>query len=665
MVKQIPPLEIFPPADDILPAGVDRRPWYRSRRFIIFSVVFLCSAGLGLSYVYHRPAQYRSTATLLTVTPTAIDQHSGEADVQHVVIQQHVLTGPEILAETLLRLDATLQRLSDVPSVTLKSRLSLADLRRMLGVQPVAGTNLVELSAEGQDPYILPLLINTWIDVYLDARAKQVEQNTGTTILSLRRELQDLNSKITIKRSELEGFRRIYDITSLGRDENEVLARLKGLNASLNKAQEEEVKAKAHLDAVRQAIAMGQPVVPDQDKRSMQLLELRLQQLREKLAEFDRRYTRDYLAKQPALKVIPEQIQELEAEIRKKRSRGQRIVAAEAQQDYAAAKQTVRAIRKQLDEHKQQAAEFSSRFAEHEALLKELEGLEELSRLTQERLVQIETRDAVKYPQVKVVERAFLPERPFAPDYTRDAIIAVAGAVLFSLFWVWVVDYLTRREQPQTSVNLTGIHMYQNPPGEMLGGRQHVQALQQQYTPTALESPSLQEISSIDLGRLFSAANIQGKQLIAMLCNGLTLDEAAALQSEQIDFATARITVGSSRLRSIPMHAVSLRLLREASPCPAWNLGQPVASGDLAAMLLCAAVDAGLTDPEHYDADALRHTYIVFLVRQGLCLADLEAIVGYLPPTVLAGYHVYSPSSPGIGIDEVELLLHPALAGFV
>ena len=305
MAKQIPPLEIFPHTDDVFRPEFDRKPWYRSRRFAVFGIVFLCSAGLGLSYVYSRPAQYRSSATLLTVTPTAIDQHSGVADVQHVVIQKHILTGPEILAETLLRLQ-------DAQDVSLEAHLSLSELRRMLRVQPVAGTNLVELSAEGHDPYILPLLINTWIDVYLETRAKQVEQSTDVTIDSLRKELQDLNARIKSKRKQLEDFRRIYDITSLGRDENEVLARLKGLNDSLNKAQEEEVTAKAHLDAVRHSIAMGQPVVPEQDKQSMRVLELRLQQLREKLAEFDRRYTRDYLAKQPALKVIPEQIKELE-----------------------------------------------------------------------------------------------------------------------------------------------------------------------------------------------------------------------------------------------------------------------------------------------------------------------------------------------------------------
>ncbi|NOQ81484.1 MAG: integrase, partial [Methylophaga sp.] len=57
------------------------KPWYKSRRLLIFSFSFLLSACVSLAYVYSRPALYRSYATLLTVAQTAIDQKSTEADI--------------------------------------------------------------------------------------------------------------------------------------------------------------------------------------------------------------------------------------------------------------------------------------------------------------------------------------------------------------------------------------------------------------------------------------------------------------------------------------------------------------------------------------------------------------------------------------------------------
>jgi hypothetical protein len=39
----------------------------------------------------------------------------------------------------------------------------------MLAATSVGNTNLIELTARGPDKHLLPMVINTWIDVYLDA----------------------------------------------------------------------------------------------------------------------------------------------------------------------------------------------------------------------------------------------------------------------------------------------------------------------------------------------------------------------------------------------------------------------------------------------------------------------------------------------------------------
>ena len=249
------------------------KPWYRSRRLVIFLTAFLVCAVVSLSYVFARPAVYQSYATLLTVAKTAIDLPSNDADIQHVAIQQQILLGSELLTETARRL----------PSIHRDAGLSAGGIREILDVRPVADTNLVEMVAQGPDPEILPLLINTWIDVYLDARAKEVSRLLGDTTQVLHQELSALSVKINAKRVELDRFRRTNDISSIEREENEALARLKGLNESLNLASEEEVKTKARLDAINKAIARGQAVVPQEDTRTLSLLESRAQELREEL----------------------------------------------------------------------------------------------------------------------------------------------------------------------------------------------------------------------------------------------------------------------------------------------------------------------------------------------------------------------------------------------
>ena len=642
-------------------ADENDHPWYRSRRFSIFGVAFLISAAISLAYSYSRPVVYRSSATLLTSAMTAIDRESSDADIQHVAIQRQILLGHELAAETLARLKA---------SATDKSLLSLkpSDIQTLLTVEPVPETNLVEISAEGSNPRFLPLLINTWIDVYLNARAEDVKKLAGNTQRILEDELEGLSQKVVSARIELDKFRKNNDISSTGREENEALARLKGLTDSLNKASEDEVKARAHLNAVKTAISRGKAVVPEDEKGSLTDLERRLQDLREKLAELDKKFTRDYLELQPDLKSIPEQIKALESEVQYRRQHGQNLVLNDAEMAYAAAQQTVREIRAQLNEHKQLASSFSSKFAQHEALKTDLEGLETLHRDAQERLVQVKTSRKEKYPQVTVINRAHEPREPVRPNYTEDALMAIAGSVLFGLLTVWVVEYLTHKKEPQLPIAVFGVHGYQSPPGALgaTGGViDHHPAPSpalDKKSPQSLASPAQRrELSSHQLRVLLNASNLKGKQLIGLLLSGLSLDEAVAITGDQIDMEADMIHVGGKSDRFIPLCSALGSWFRQSKGRPVWNPADPETRVDLSAALVCAAVDSGLPDPQEINAEAIRHSYIAYLVRQGLRLSELEQITGHLEPSVISSYSAFSPPQQGRHLVEIELL-HPAMS---
>ena len=126
--------------------------------------------------------------------------------------------------------------------------------------------------------------------MYLDARSDEVKRLTGNTARILEDELKALTAKVNSARLELDSFRKAHDISSTEREENEALARLKGLTDSLNKASEEEVKARANPNAIRTAISRGQAVVPEDEKVGMLEVEKRLHDLREKLGELDKKF---------------------------------------------------------------------------------------------------------------------------------------------------------------------------------------------------------------------------------------------------------------------------------------------------------------------------------------------------------------------------------------
>jgi hypothetical protein len=90
--------------------------------------------------------------------------------------------------------------------------------------------------------------------------------------------------------------------------------------------------------------------------------------------------------------------------------------------------------------------------------------------------------------------------------------------------------------------------------------------------------------------------------------------------------------------------------------------GRPATPADLEGAILYAAHDAGIERPSEVTALALRHTYVAFLVRQGIRFADLARVVGSLPPEALAAYGDLAPAGPRAALEAIELVL-PSLRG--
>ncbi len=625
------------------------RPRHRSQRLLTFFIVFTLCATIGLGYTFARQSIYRATASLLTVAMPAVDQPGAEADLQHIAIQRQLLLGRPLLENMLTRIETEnyTHNIEGIPQ-----------LLEMLFVVPVTETNIVELRAEGPEPKILPFLVNAWIDSYLEMRAREIRESTGTTTDALREQYQAISARLQVKRRELDRFRQENNILTMGRDENQALTRLQGLTTALNTASEEEVRAKARLDAMRKASAEGKPVVPREERTSLTALESRAQQLREQLTELDRRYTRDFLALQPNLKVIPKQLAELEEEIKRKVNYGQRIVLAEAEQEWAAARQSVSELQAQLAAHKKQASDFTARFAEHEALQQDLARLEELYRTTEERLVQIEVQDRQRFPQVKVLERAHPPIKPVWPNYWRDAAIAVIASLLLALFAVWIIEYLTRRGEKSEIYPMAGVRVF-------TGGQRQPAITPPVSTVSIMEQkrPALQHPACIELDvrvvrQIFEQADVAGRQLIALLLTGLTLEEVSIVDITCFDFANGKLRVSGAQGRTLSPAPAVLELFADAAnlPVPGRPENTPLSPDDLQAKITLAVVDAGLDEPNQVNADSLRLTYLAYLVRQGAKLTEVETIVGGMPATLLASYARLSPAGPGRPLQEIDLI---------
>lgn len=643
-------------------------PLRHSTRFRVFAVTFLTILVAGSVWNFTRPAIYRATATVLVEVPEGIGFAAGEdgTDTQNVAVQERILLARDLLEEALQTAARNGAQIGT---------LDVDALGRMLSVLPTPETNLVELTAVGREPVLLADLVNAWIDAYLARRQRQVQTDVDSTLSKLQEEYARLEATKRERAAALDAYRTENDIDTMESQGNQALARLASLTAELNKAQAEETKAQADREALEQAIGRGEPVVPPEEQSGLDQMRADAAKLRSHLAVIQKRYTRVYLENEPSLREVPAQLAELETRIAKKIAEGREFLRSKLTREIERARRQRTTIEQQLAVARSEASRFTARYSRYETMKRDLEKLDEMHRDLQARLAEVKAKAPAQYAQVKVVESAFPPKRPFEPEYGRDFLLTAAGAFGTALVGVLLVEVLGRRpREPDEMLPVTGVRVFapaaseSSLPRDLLAADRSNEMLAsplRSEAAQALPSAILRELLVAEVRALIELSDPATKELIGFLLCGLAPQECAELEETHFlldDDSGQNVLEAPGDGRKLPIPPGLSAVLRAHRPIPLWSGASGSAAFDnLSARIGLLAHDAGLAHSSEIGVDALRHTYLCFLARQGARLTELERVVGTIPANELARYSVYKPAGPGRPLAELELC-YPALA---
>jgi len=635
---------------DPSPAETAKRP--RQLRVWIFLPVFLVTAGAGLAFTWMRPPIYEASARLLLDWGGAADAPDSAEIERQFLTQCQVLTSRPLL-------EKVVPKLGYLGAVAAAGEDQVAALQPMLTAEPVEGTRVVVVRAEGSERLFLPTLVNAVVESYEAELAAQRVSTVSTEGDNLRRQISGLEAEIAAKRDALAALGESSDIVSLKRDENLALSRLKGLQDSLNKATADESAAAANLTAVKGAIARGEPVVRLQDQQAIADLKRRVADLQEKWTDLEARYPAKRIALEPDAQLLRQKLDRIQESLAQEASASQQAALVEANQEL----QRSRAARRRIeaDSHEQEARvkDFTRRFQEYEAVGAELDHLQEVYQERREQLVRLDVVGQVAHQSVEVLEAAAVPERPIRPHYSRDSWIVVGGATLLGLLAVWLIEFLGRPQPSPAASPRGGL----SPLLEFLARRRPVALPQHPVPLLAAQTGFPRELTAAEIATLTAASRPPVDVLIAALLSGLAPHEVAVLAWPQVDLTTGRVTVEGDSTRIVPLspparllfkHAYETRMAGSDGPLRSHDGASPQIA-DLDGLLVCTAHDAGLAHADAVTSDALRHTFLCHLVRQGARLADVPRLVGPISPTLLATYGRFAPAGPGRPLEEIDL----------
>ena len=638
------------------------------RRLRVFLGTLTVALGVSLAFTWLRPPEYRASARL-EITPgvgsvtSPLAPSSTTASPQPFLTEVQVLASRPVLEGAATRLERSGEDLSAFGPDP------VAGMQAQIKALPVADTNVVELVATGQRRELLAPLLNAVIEVYQDRLAEAYRSSSSESTAQGDEEVKKLEATVNAKRREGEAFRIRNNIVSVERDENEVLARVRNLSTSLSTAEDRVAAAEGKLRALGASAAAGRSVVRSRDDPTLANLEQRASQMREELRELERGFTSGYLAKDPKVITLRTRLAELERQITEQRTVGQQTALVEAQEDLASAQAAAARIRHQMAADRQEAAQFTARFNVYKSMQDELAELEKAYRDAVQRRAKLEASERARMPSTKVLEAATPPQQPSYPLYWRDTAISMGGSLALALLTMGLVE-LFNRPEPRPAVVLI------QPQSGALPHDMSRQILSNRGTPAvSLEAaePALlsrqptfpRELRHDEIAALIRTSDDDSRLIMLLLLSGVTLEEAVKLRWSDVDLARGAIRVGEEPARDIALGGTLRRCLAAGPKVLGSDLlvghpGHPVTRDSIDAQVLYAAHDAAIEDASQITSDCLRHTYLAFLVRQGVRFADLARLVGHLPADLVGAYSVLSPPGARIGMAEIQLL-HPAL----
>lgn len=413
----------------------------RSRVWTILACALLVLT-LGAVHTFRKTPVYRATARLL------IDRHLPLADAlggkgegrneEYFSTQVNLITSKAVLEKALQRGDlsehfadsrpAELSR-ATLPSIarelrtiflprTTRPNQPWESMREMLRVEPVGDTNLVDVSAVGPSSAFDARVANAVVKAYIDYTAASRRQTTGEALEVLREQISEQEAAVLRAEDHLQEYREGVSLPDLGlgKERSAVAEAMTGPP----RTDPQQQRAGQGPDASMEKL-LGMKIIrsdPAVKQFYSRLTEVTLQQ---QVA------LRSFGQKHPEVGALTEEMQHVQSELEK----AVRRLAESIQSEHA----TLRARERELAASIQEAGAklLKSERAAHvyDRLQRDTQRQSQVFETLVARMKELDLSRDAGITNVRLVQEAVEPQRPFKPNRPRDlSIAAIMGLLL-------------------------------------------------------------------------------------------------------------------------------------------------------------------------------------------------------------------------------------------
>jgi capsular exopolysaccharide synthesis family protein len=313
---------------------------------------------------------------------------------------------------------------------------AIGDFSSRISVEPVRASRLVDVVFVSPDPALAAASANTLAEEYVQQNLELRRQNMERSLDWLSQELA--RQKRTVEASEraMAQYREDQDALSLEDRQNIVIARLNQLNeaatrARTNRAQKESLYTRLE--------SLGRTATPDSIPEILQ--NPYIQSLKAQLAELERRKALNserYGDKHPEMLTVNASIQDATRQLNLEIAKAVDAI----RHDFESAALEEETLADALEDQKAIATDLDRKSVTYTVLQRDAQSNRELYQTLLRREKELQVLANSRGNNVRLVERAAVPQVPFSPNLRRALMLGTIVAFLVAVGLVLGLDYL-------------------------------------------------------------------------------------------------------------------------------------------------------------------------------------------------------------------------------
>ncbi len=403
--------------------------------------VFLSVLFLAALYSWTRTPRYTATARVLIerggVDLTAIrgaydPVGTGIAQRDFIQTQVQLITSRPVLESVLQQTGLA------ADPMFAQSRDPVRALGRMISVTPLRNSNLIDVSAQSENPRLSAQVVNAVVDGFLRHSRQRRSGIAEDGAYELRLKADELRLKLDEAARLLHEFMVDNSMVSFEDAQNIVVQRLRGLNENLTRMEPVRMRAEARMQAAQEALARGLSAdsIPDVlDSPIVRQLKIEISKQEQRLSEMQFRLGEGH----PQLQGITTQIDTLRTQMAIEA--GQIMASLRTQYDQALNEE--RLVREGLARQEEEVMRFNELAAQYNILRQARNSIQNTYEGIVRRIEELDINRMSGQGDYAFIDyRAEPPRDPSWPVKRRNMIVAVLLGGLLAAGSCFFLDYM-------------------------------------------------------------------------------------------------------------------------------------------------------------------------------------------------------------------------------